>query len=69
MLEAFFGNVALMIVLTGALVGCASALVGTFLVLRGNSMLSDAIRGDACRNSAACSSARNQSAADVTGLA
>lgn len=43
MLEAFFGNVALMIVLTGALVGCASALVGTFLVLRGNSMLSDAI--------------------------
>jgi manganese/zinc/iron transport system permease protein len=43
MLDAFFGNIALMIILTGALVGCASTLVGTFLVLRGNSMLSDAI--------------------------
>ena len=43
MLEAFFGNIPLMIILTGALVGCASTLVGTFLVLRGNSMLSDAI--------------------------
>lgn len=43
MLDAFFGDIALMIILTGALVGCASTLVGTFLVLRGNSMLSDAI--------------------------
>lgn len=43
MLDAFFANTALMIMLTGALVGCASTLVGTFLVLRGNSMLSDAI--------------------------
>lgn len=43
MLEQLFNNVALMIVLTGALVGCAATLVGTFLVLRGNSMLSDAI--------------------------
>ena len=31
MLDAFFGNIALMIILTGALVGCASTLVGTFL--------------------------------------
>lgn len=43
MLDALLGNIALMIILTGALVGCASTLVGTFLVLRGNSMLSDAI--------------------------
>ena len=43
MLHEFFGNIALMIILTGVLVGCASTLVGTFLVLRGNSMLSDAI--------------------------
>lgn len=43
MIEAFFLNISVMIVLTGALVGCASSLVGTFLVLRGNSMLSDAI--------------------------
>ncbi|MFC0198896.1 metal ABC transporter permease [Paracoccus rhizosphaerae] len=43
MIEAFFLNISLMIMLTGALVGCASSLVGTFLVLRGNSMLSDAI--------------------------
>ncbi|WP_265502170.1 metal ABC transporter permease [Paracoccus beibuensis] len=43
MIEAFFMNISLMIILTGALVGCASTLVGTFLVLRGNSMLSDAI--------------------------
>lgn len=43
MMEAIFANIALMIILTGALVGCASTLVGTFLVLRGNSMLSDAI--------------------------
>lgn len=43
MLAAFFDNPALMIVLTGALVGMAATLLGTFLVLRGNSMLSDAI--------------------------
>lgn len=43
MLDALFGNIALMIILTGALVGCAATLVGTFLVLRGSSMLSDAI--------------------------
>ncbi|RVV99977.1 metal ABC transporter permease [Mesobaculum littorinae] len=43
MLEVIFANSALMIMLTGALVGCASTLVGTFLVLRGNSLLSDAI--------------------------
>ncbi len=43
MLQTVFSNVPLMIILTGALVGCASTLVGTFLVLRGNSMLSDAI--------------------------
>jgi manganese/zinc/iron transport system permease protein len=42
-LEALFSNVAVMIMLTGALVGCAATLVGTFLVLRGNSMLTDAI--------------------------
>lgn len=43
MLETFFASIPAMIILTGALVGCASTLVGTFLVLRGNSMLSDAI--------------------------
>src|SRR5690606_9332222 len=43
MLEALFGNVDAMIVLTGALVGIAASLLGTFLVLRGNAMLSDAI--------------------------
>jgi manganese/zinc/iron transport system permease protein len=43
MLEAFFASPAAMIVLTGALVGVAGSLVGTFLVLRRNSMLSDAI--------------------------
>lgn len=43
MLTEFFDNVPLMIMLTGALVGTAATLVGTFLVLRGNSMLSDAI--------------------------
>lgn len=43
MLAEFFNNAPLMIMLTGALVGCAASLVGTFLVLRGNSMLSDAI--------------------------
>ncbi|MEO1089448.1 MAG: metal ABC transporter permease [Pseudomonadota bacterium] len=43
MLEDLFSNAALMIVLTGALVGVAASLVGTFLVLRRSSMLSDAI--------------------------
>ncbi|GEK73771.1 MULTISPECIES: metal ABC transporter permease [Halomonas] len=43
MLAALFDNPAAMIMLVGALVGIASTLVGTFLVLRGNSMLSDAI--------------------------
>lgn len=43
MLADFFNNPALMIMLTGALVGIAASMVGTFLVLRGNSMLSDAI--------------------------
>jgi manganese/zinc/iron transport system permease protein len=43
MLEAFFNNIPLMIMLTGALVGVASSLVGAFLVLRGSSLLADAI--------------------------
>jgi manganese/zinc/iron transport system permease protein len=43
MLAALFDSPPLMIMLTGALVGIAASLVGTFLVLRGNSMLSDAI--------------------------
>ncbi len=43
MIQAFFNNFELMIVLTGALVGIASTLLGSFLVLRGNSMLTDAI--------------------------
>jgi len=43
MLEAFFASPAAMIVLTGTLVGVAASLLGTFLVLRRNSMLSDAI--------------------------
>lgn len=43
MLAAFFSNVPLVIMVTGALVGIAASLVGTFLVLRQNSMLSDAI--------------------------
>ncbi len=43
MIESLLGSIPLMIMLTGALVGIASSLVGTFLVLRGNSLLSDAI--------------------------
>lgn len=43
MIAGLFDNIALMIIVTGALVGVASTLVGTFLVLRGNSMLTDAI--------------------------
>lgn len=43
MIEALSGNIPLQIVLTGALVGVAASLLGAFLVLRGNSMLTDAI--------------------------
>lgn len=43
MLNALLANPDIVVVLVGALVGVASALLGTFLVLRGNSMLSDAI--------------------------
>lgn len=42
-LQGFFDDPGMMIMLTGALVGIAASLVGTFLVLRGTSMLSDAI--------------------------
>ena len=42
-MAAFFASIPAMIVLTGALVGIAASLVGTFLVLRRNAMLSDAI--------------------------
>jgi len=41
--QAVFDNIPLMIIMTGALVGSAATLVGVFLVLRKNSMLSDAI--------------------------
>lgn len=43
MLTAFFDSAPALIMVTGALVGIAATLVGTFLVLRGSSMLSDAI--------------------------
>lgn len=43
MLESLLGNISLMIMSTGALVGIAASLLGTFLVLRKSSMLSDAI--------------------------
>lgn len=43
LLAAFFDSPDAMIMLTGALVGIAAALLGTFLILRGASMLSDAI--------------------------
>ncbi|MFC0267649.1 metal ABC transporter permease [Kushneria aurantia] len=43
MLASLLGNPAVMIMTVGALVGIAATLVGTFLVLRGTSMLSDAI--------------------------
>ncbi|HWJ89415.1 MAG TPA: metal ABC transporter permease [Pelagibacterium sp.] len=42
-IAAFFDSPDAMIMLTGALVGIAASLLGTFLVLRGASMLSDAI--------------------------
>jgi len=43
MIAAFFGSIPAMIVLTGILVGASAALLGSFLVLRGNAMLTDAI--------------------------
>lgn len=43
MLTDLFNNIPLMIITTGALVGVAASLLGTFLVLRKSSMLSDAI--------------------------
>lgn len=43
MLAQLLSQPPFVIMLTGALVGVAAALVGCFLVLRGNSMLSDAI--------------------------
>ena len=43
MIAAFFDSADAMIVLTGMLVGASAALLGTFLVLGGRSMLTDAI--------------------------
>lgn len=43
MIEAFFGSIPAMILTTGILVGASAALLGSYLVLRGNSMLTDAI--------------------------
>ncbi len=43
MIAAFFDSIPAMILLTGMLVGAAAALLGSFLVLRGNAMLTDAI--------------------------
>lgn len=43
MITAFLGSIPAMIVLTGILVGMSAALLGSFLVLRGNAMLTDAI--------------------------
>jgi len=43
MIATFFASIPAMIVLTGALVGLSAALLGTFLVLRGSAMLTDAI--------------------------
>lgn len=43
MIAAFFTSIPAMILLTGVLVGVSGALLGSFLVLRGNAMLSDAI--------------------------
>ncbi len=42
-MQALFDNTPLTIMATGALVGSAATLIGVFLVLRKNSMLSDAI--------------------------
>lgn len=43
MIATFFDSIPAMIVLTGVLVGTSGALLGSFLVLRGNAMLTDAI--------------------------
>lgn len=43
MISAFFGSIPAMILTTGILVGISAALLGSFLVLRGNAMLTDAI--------------------------
>lgn len=43
MIGAFFQSIPAMILLTGALVAVSGALLGTFLVLRGQAMASDAI--------------------------
>ncbi|MDD7971834.1 metal ABC transporter permease [Roseinatronobacter alkalisoli] len=43
MIAAVFGSIPAMIILTGVLVGASAALLGSFLVLRGNAMLTDAI--------------------------
>lgn len=43
MIAAVFGSIPAMIVLTGVLAGASAALLGSFLVLRGNAMLTDAI--------------------------
>ena len=43
MIAAFFDSIPAMILLTGVLVGASGALLGSFLVLRGNAMLTDAI--------------------------
>ena len=43
MIGAFFDSIPAMILLTGALVGVSAALLGSFLVLRGSAMLTDAI--------------------------
>jgi manganese/zinc/iron transport system permease protein len=42
-MSALFNNIPFVIMATGALVGVAASLLGTFLVLRKNSMLADAI--------------------------
>ena len=43
MIASFFSSIPAMILLTGVLVAASAALLGSFLVLRGNAMLTDAI--------------------------
>jgi manganese/zinc/iron transport system permease protein len=43
MIASFFDSIPAMILLTGVLVAASGALLGSFLVLRGNAMLTDAI--------------------------
>ncbi len=43
MIAEIFASIPAMIVLTGVLTGSSAAILGTFLVLRGNAMLTDAI--------------------------